>query len=378
MKLRAARRMDGIDRTLIRQIFDSAPAGAINLGLGQPDLPTPPRISLAGAAGIAAGRTVYTSTGGDPALRAAIARRYEPFATGAENVVVTVGSQEAVFASVLTLCDPGDEVLYPDPGYPAYCVVARLVGAVPVAYPLRAARGFRLDPADIEARLTDRTRLVIVCSPSNPTGAVERAEDLARLAELLERRGIAWLSDEIYAGFAYDGPVPSLSSFSREGGLVVSGVSKDLSMTGWRIGWAVGAAAIIARIVVAHQYLVTCASSISQSAALAALSGDAEPERAAYLEIFRRRRALMAEELSRIPRIRFDLPQGAFYFFVDFSAYGSSVDLCRRVLERRKVITIPGEAFGSEGAGYVRISFAATEEQIALGIRAIAEEIGGT
>ncbi len=377
MTLRPARRMDGIDRTLIRQIFDSAPAGAINLGLGQPDLPTPARIALAGAGGIAAGRTAYTSTGGDPALRAAIARRYAPFASGAENVVVTVGSQEAVFASILTLCDPGDEVLYPDPGYPAYPVVARLVGATPVAYPLRPARGFHLDPADVEARLTDRTRVVIVCTPSNPTGAVEREEDLARLASLLEGRGVAWLSDEIYSGFAYDGPVPSLAALSRGGGLVVSGLSKDLSMTGWRIGWAVGAADVIARIVVAHQYLVTCASSVSQCAALAAMSPDSEPERSAYLEVFRRRRVLMAEELSRIPRIRFELPQGAFYFFVDFSAYGSSLELCRRVLERRRVITIPGEAFGSEAAGYVRISFAASDEQLSRGIRAVAEEIRG-
>jgi aspartate/methionine/tyrosine aminotransferase len=375
MTLRAARRMDGVDRTLIRRIFDSAPAGAINLGLGQPDLPTPPRISAAGAAGIAAGRTAYTSTGGDPALRAAIARRYEPFASSADNVVVTVGSQEALFAALLTLCDPGDEVLYPDPGYPAYPVAARLVGAVPIAYPLYAARGFRLDPADVASRLGERSRLVIVCSPSNPTGAVEREDDLKRLADLLQRRGVAWLSDEIYSGFAYDGPVPSLSSFSREGGIVVSGLSKDLSMTGWRIGWAVGPAAILARIVATHQYLVTCASSVSQCAAIAALSPEAEAERAAYLEIFRCRRALMAEELARIPRIRFEPPQGAFYFFVDFSAYGPAIELCRRVLDRRKVITIPGEAFGREAPGYVRLSFAATDDEIVRGIRAIAEEL---
>ncbi len=375
MTLRAARRMDGIDRTLIRQIFDAAPAGAINLGLGQPDLPTPPRISLAGAGGIAAGRTSYTSTGGDPVLRAAIARRYAPFASGPENAVVTVGSQEAVFASVLTLCDPGDEVLYPDPGYPAYPVVARLVGATATSYPLRRERGFRLDPADIESRLGERTRLVIVCSPSNPTGAVEREDDLERLAASLERRGIPWLSDEIYGSFSYDGPAPSLASFSPSGGLVVSGLSKDLCMTGWRVGWAVGPAPIISRIVAAHQYLVTCAPSVSQCAAIAALEPEGDAERGAYLEIFRRRRGLMAEELARIPRIGFELPAGAFYFFADFSAYGSSVDLCRRILERRKVIVIPGEAFGREAAGYVRISYAATEDQIVRGIRAIAEEL---
>src|SRR6185503_331660 len=180
--IREARRMQGIERTLIRRIHDAAPPGSINLGLGQPDLPTPPRISLAGIGGIGAGRTAYTSTAGDPAVRAAIAARYPGFASGAGSVVVTAGSQEAVFASVLTLVDAGDEVLVPDPGYPAYPVIARLLGAAAVPYPLRASRAFRIDPADVEERITDRTRLVIVCSPSNPTGAVDRAEDLERLA----------------------------------------------------------------------------------------------------------------------------------------------------------------------------------------------------
>src|SRR6185295_6846500 len=142
--------------------------------------------------------------------------------------------------------------------------IARLLGASAVPYPLRASRAFRLDPADVEERITDRTRLVIVCSPSNPTGAVDRAEDLERLARLLEARGIAWLSDEIYAGFAYDGPAPSLSAFAPSGGVVVSGLSKDLSMTGWRIGWVAGPPDLAARITAAHQYVVTCASSVSQ------------------------------------------------------------------------------------------------------------------
>ena len=373
--IREARRMQGIERTLIRRIHDAAPPGSINLGLGQPDLPTPPRISLAGIGGIGAGRTAYTSTAGDPAVRAAIAARYPGFAAGAGSVVVTAGSQEAVFASVLTLVDAGDEVLVPDPGYPAYPVIARLLGATAVPYPLRAARAFRLDPADVEDRITDRTRLVIVCSPSNPTGAVDRAEDLERLARLLEARGVAWLSDEIYAGFAYDGPAPSLSAFAPSGGVVVSGLSKDLSMTGWRIGWVAAPPDLAARITAAHQYVVTCASSVSQVAALAALAPEAEPERKAYLEIFRRRRDVMAEELSRIPGIRWEMPGGAFYFFVDVSRHGSSLDLCRRILEKRRVITIPGEAFGPGGAGFVRISYAASEEDIRRGIRAAGEEI---
>ncbi len=377
MSIRPAARMDGIERTLIRQIFDAAPAGAINLGLGQPDLPTPERICLEGIRGIAAGRTSYTSTAGDPALRAAVAACYPGFAVGPESVAITVGSQEAMFASLVTMIDPGDEVLLPDPGYPAYATMARLLGGVPVPYPLRYENGFRVDPEEVEARITARTRVFILCNPSNPTGAVEGAAGLGRLASLLERRGIAWISDEIYSAFVYDGPYTSLSGFSAGGGLVVSSLSKDLSMTGWRLGWVVGPTDAISRIVAAHQYLVTCAPSISQAAALAAVGRAGDHDRRRHVEIFRHRRSLMAEELARIPRIRFHVPRGSFYFFVDIAAYGPSLPLCRRILDRRGVITIPGVAFGVQGEGYLRLSFAASDRDIETGIRALAGELLG-
>lgn len=375
MTLSAARRMDGIERTLIRRIFDSAPPGSINLGLGQPDLPTPARIAVAGVDGIAAGKTAYTSTAGDPALRSAIAQRYPWCARGPGNVVVTIGSQEAVFTSVLTMVDPGDEVLVPDPGYPAYPVIAKLVGGVPVSYPLRPERGFRLDPAEIESRLSPRTRLVVVCSPSNPTGAVDGAAEVDRLADLLSRRGVAWLSDEIYGGFVYEGTARSLSKTFPEGGLVVSGVSKDMSMTGWRIGWVVGPEPLIVRITAAHQYVVTCASSVSQAAALAAVSPEADAERADMLALFRRRRDVMHEELARIPGLTPVWPDGAFYFFLDVRRFGDSIALAERVLARRGVITIPGDAFGPGGAGFLRLSYAASEDDIRKGVRALGDEL---
>jgi aspartate aminotransferase len=372
---RIAARMDGVERTLIRRIFDGAPPGSINLGLGQPDLPTPPGISLAGIEGIASGRTGYTSTAGDPALRAAIARRYPGIARGGEGVVVTIGSQEAVFVAALTLVDPGTEVLVPDPGYPAYPVLARLAGATAVPYPLRPERRFRLDPHDIASRLTERTRLVILCSPSNPTGAIDDDADLARLAALLAERGVPWLSDEIYAGFAYDRPIASIARHAPAGGLVVAGLSKDLSMTGWRIGWAVGPEEIVARLIACHQYVVTCASSVSQTAALAALTPAAEEERRRYLEIFRRRRAVMLEALRAIPGVAVDPPDGAFYVFLDVRPFGSSLAIAERVLRRRRVITIPGEAFGPGGAGFLRISYAASEADIRAGIAGLAAEL---
>jgi aspartate/methionine/tyrosine aminotransferase len=288
---------------------------------------------------------------------------------------VTIGSQEAMFAACLTLLDPGDELLYPDPGYPAYPVVARLVGAVGVPYPLSPDRGFRLDPEDVRSRLSERTRLVLVCSPSNPTGAIHRASDLERLARMLDEHGAAWVSDEIYSAYRYDVPCPSLSTLSPGNGVVVSGLSKDMSMTGWRVGWVAGPPHIVTRIVAAHQYLVTCASTLSQKAALAAFTEQGERERDRLIARFRRRRDLMATELTRVPGIRFDLPEGAFYFFVDVSRHGPCLPLAHRILERTGVVTIPGVAFGSGGEGYLRLSYAAAEEDIVRGVRAIASEL---
>jgi len=366
---RTAERLEGVDRTLIRRIFDAAPPGSINLGLGQPDLPTPPRIALAGIDAIASGRTAYTSTGGDPAVRAAVARRYPHAARGAAGAMVTIGSQEAVFVAVMSLAGPGDEVLVPDPGYPAYPVLARLAGAVAVPYPLRPERAFRLDADDVAARLTARTRLVILCSPSNPTGAIDEDFELSRLAATLARAGVPFLSDEIYASFAYDGAAASISRHAPDGGLIVSGLSKDVAMTGWRLGWVVGPEEIVARLVACHQYVVTCASSISQAAALSALGPEGDVERARILEIFRARRAVMLEALRAIGR-DVSPPDGAFYFFVDVRDRGGSMAIAERLLAQR-VITIPGEAFGPGGAGFLRLSYAAREEDIRTGVEAL-------
>lgn len=375
MTLRPANRVANLERTLIRQIFDSAPADAINLGLGQPDLPTPAVAALGGVGAIAAGKTGYTSTAGDPELRAALARHYDGVASGPDGVLVTVGSQEAMFASCMALLDPGDELLYPDPGYPAYPMVARLIGARGVPYPLRSDRAFQLDPADVEQRITSRTRAVILCAPSNPTGAGIDDRDLERIVEMLAARGIAWLSDEIYSAFYYAGTFRSPGEIAPGGGLVISSLSKDLSMTGWRVGWVIGEPALLSRIVATHQYVVTCACSVSQRAALAAFSPAGARARSAYVERFRERRDLMGEALSRLPGIRFHRPDGAFYYFVDVSCYGDAVSLCRRILERRNVVTIPGDAFGEGGRGFMRISFAADSQAIREGLRRIGEEL---
>jgi aspartate/methionine/tyrosine aminotransferase len=375
LKIVPASRVADLERTLIRRIFDAAPPDAINLGLGQPDLASPLSVALAGVTAIAHGETAYGSTAGDPVLRASIAETYPGFLAGADDVLITVGSQEAMFVTCLALLDPGDELLYPDPGYPAYPTVARLVGARGVPYPLRADNGFRIDVDEIESRLSERTRAVIVTEPSNPTGAFSERGALERLAGRLEARGVPWISDEIYAGFAYERELVSLSAIAPAGGLVVSGLSKDASMTGWRIGWVATPQAILRRIVAAHQYAVTCASRVCQLAARAAYTDEGRAERRRYLEIFRQRRDLMGAELGKIEGLRFEPPDGAFYYFVDVSRFGDSLTVAKRILERRNVVTIPGVAFGPGGEGFLRLSFAASDEQIREGVRRIAEEL---
>ena len=376
MRWKPARRVADVERTLIRRIFDEAPPDAINLGLGQPDLPSPPSVSLAGIAGIARGETGYSSTAGDVELREAIAAGYPGQASSADGVLITVGSQEAMYLACLCLLDPGDELLYPDPGYPGYETVGRLVGARTIPYPLHPDNGFRIRAADIGQRLSDRTGLVVVCEPSNPTGAISDPAELKLLADRLGNRGIPWVSDEIYAGYAYERKLTPIWRLAPGGGLVISGLSKDMSMTGWRIGWVAGEPEIVAKMTAAHQYLATCAPRVSQTAALGAFSDAGRADRDRYLAMFRRRRELMGSALDHVPNIRHNPPDGAFYYFVDVSSHGSSLEIARRILHNCRVVVIPGEAFGDCGRGFLRISFAASEGDIREGVRRIAGELG--
>jgi aspartate aminotransferase len=362
MSLPVARRHAALRRTLIRELFESAPPDTLNLGLGQPDLVTPEPIRRAGVRAIEEGWTGYSPTAGYPGLREAVAERYPGFCSGPEGVVVTVGAEEAVCLALFTLLDPGDEVLVPDPGFPSYPVVTRLAGGVPVPYPLRAERGFELDPADIEKRLGERTRLVILCNPSNPAGAVEEEATLRELARLAERRDFYWLADEIYEAFDYESRHVSLARLSDRG-LVVSGVSKSLSMTGWRIGWLASAdPAFAAKATALHQYLVTCSCSISQRAAEAALGEEGRACQRELVERFRRRRDLLRASLEQKAGLSLSPPRGAFYLFADVRRWGNSLALARRLIDEARVMTVPGEAFGAQAAGWLRLSYAASEE----------------
>lgn len=373
-RLDPAARVRGVQRTLIRRMFDAAGPDAINLGLGEPDLATPPSVAAEGIDAIREGATRYTATAGDPALREAIAKRY---GQRADRIVITAGSQEALFVAMMAMIDSGDEVLVPDPGYPAYATLVRLAGGRAVTYPLRRDRGYRVDPVDLEARLTDATRAVVVCSPGNPTGAIHADRDLRRIARTLSSRGVAWLSDEVYREIRFDDrAAPSLHDHDPDGGVVVSGFSKDLAMTGWRIGWASVPPGLYDAVLSVHQHVVTCAPSIAQRAGRAAAGAVGDEARREHLGILGRRRACMLESLDGTPGVRFDPPEGGLFCFVAVDGCDDSLGLALRLLHEHGVLTIPGVAFGPGGEGCVRLSFAASDAAIRDGVARFRRGIG--
>ena len=370
-----ARRLRGIQKSMIRQVFDRARPGSINLGLGEPDLPTPDVIRREAARVVTEEQNGYTTHAGLPALRELIASDYPPLRLAPDGVVVTAGSQEALYLALLTLVDEGDEVLLPDPGFVAYPTIVRMAGGVPRTYRMPAAAGFGFDAEEFRRALTPRTRAVVCISPSNPTGRVLARADLAAMAEALRGTGVFVVSDEIYRELYYGGERPaSISEFYPERTVVVSGLSKALSMTGWRLGWLCGHEGVVRSALVLHGYTTTCASTVSQKAALAAWTEEAAAARASFRDTFRARRdhllKLLAEELGR----RAVTPEGAFYAMVDVSDYGDSMRAAEACLAHG-VITVPGAAFGPEGEGFLRVSFCADLPVIGEGVRRIGEAL---
>lgn len=372
-----ATRLRGIEKSMIRQLFDRAPAGSINLGLGEPDLPTPEVIRRAAVRVIQEEQNGYTSHAGLPALRELVAAEYPQLEATPDNVIITAGSQEALYLALMTLVDAGDEVLLPDPGFVAYPTIVRMAGGHPVFYRLPAQDNFAFDAEDFRRRLTPRTKVVVCISPSNPTGRTLTREELASMADALRDSDAYVISDEIYREIYFGDARPasiSEQTFARHRSIVISGLSKSMSMTGWRTGWMCGAAEVVKSALVLHGYVTTCASTVSQKAALAAWTNEAEEARRETRRIFRARRdellSLIARELN-LPAVA---PDGAFYLMLDVSAHGSSLAVAERLLEHG-VITVPGSAFGSEGEGYLRLSFCADVPRLAEGIRRIKEAL---
>lgn len=356
-----------IEKSPIRKISDRAKPGDISLGLGEPDLPTPDVIRQAAIRVIAGQQNGYTLQAGLPKLRERVAADYPDLKLTADQVVITAGSQEALYLALMTLVQSGDEVLIPDPGFVAYPSIVRMAGGIPITYRMGAETGFSFSAESFRQSISPRTKVVVCVSPSNPTGRTLSAADLSEIAAALKGTGIYLLSDEIYRDIYFSEERPLSASSFYERTIVISGLSKSMSMTGWRLGWICGDASVIRSALVLHGYVTTCAATVSQKAALAAWSTEGDAARAEIRQTFHRRRDYLIQLIRRELGLDAVVPDGAFYTMVNVSEHGNSLAVAEKLLEHG-VITIPGSAFGNEGEGYLRISFCADEAQLEEGV----------
>jgi len=340
--------------------------GTISLTIGQPDFPTPTHIKEAAKQAIDNDYTVYTHNAGYLELREAASNyvkdKYKLSYDPANEVIVTSGASEGIDITFRTILIPGNEVILPGPVYPGYEPIIKMCGATPV-YADTTKNGFRLTADILEKYITENTRCIVLPYPSNPTGVTLSAEELLDIAELVRGKDIFILADEIYSELVFDQEHVSIATFLKEQTIVLNGLSKSHSMTGWRIGLLFAPAAISQHILKVHQYNVTCASSISQRAALAALTAgrdDAIPMKTEYA----RRREYVYSRLQAM-KLEIVKPNGAFYFFIKLpEGYASSLDFCLKLVQQEKVAVVPGDAFSPLGEGYFRISYAYSMETL--------------
>ncbi len=355
----------------IRKFFDLLQnmEGVISLGVGEPDFTTPWTIREAAIYSITQGHTMYTSNYGTMELRRAIAahleRLYGVNYDPATEILVTIGVSEALDLSLRALIDPGDEVLISDPCYVAYSPCAILAGGVPVPVPTHVSDQFSLQASEVERRLTDRSKVMLLGYPCNPTGAVMDRTDLTAIAELVQRKDLIVVADEIYDQLVYDGSHTCFASLPgmRERTVLLGGFSKSYAMTGWRVGYAAAPAEILEAMMKVHQYVTMCAPTMSQDAALEALkrgSRDVDEMRESY----DRRRRFIVSELNNMGLTCFE-PKGAFYAFPSITSTGlSSDEFAERLLVEEKVAVVPGSAFGACGEGFVRCCYATSLDEI--------------
>ncbi|MEC0229707.1 aminotransferase A [Paenibacillus alba] len=354
--------------------------GALTLTIGQPDFPTPRHIIEAGQRALDQNKTVYTQNPGLLELREAVSHfvklKYGQTYRAADEIIVTAGASQAVDITLRTILTPGAEVIIPAPIYPGYEPLIRLAGGVPVYVDTRN-NGLKLTADILEPYLTANTRCVILCYPSNPTGQVLTEKELADLAQLLEDRDLFILSDEIYSELVYGQSHHSITTIGkiREKTIVINGLSKSHAMTGWRIGFTLAPAYLTEHMIKVHQYNVTCASSVSQYAALEALTvgvDDALPMRSAY----EARRNYVYDRLVAMG-IDLEKPDGAFYLFPSIAKFGlSSMNFTMKLLQEEHVAVVPGDAFTSYGEGFIRISYAYSQEVLEQSLDRLARFVG--
>lgn len=362
------------------QALEAAGRRIIHLEIGQPDAPTFQNIAQAGMDAIAEGYTRYTPSAGIPALRKAIAEdagRRRGISIDPEQVVIGPGAKPALFFPTLALVRPGDEVIYPDPGFPTYAAMIEVAGGVPVPVPLREEQDFSFDLDAFDRLVSERTRMIVLNSPSNPTGGVMPLSALEHIAEVACQRDIWVLSDEIYARLVYESPAPSIAALPgmAERTIICDGFSKTYAMTGWRLGYGVMPKPLAERVELLLTHSVGCTASFTQIAGLEAINGPQEQVEAVVAEYRRRRDALVAG-LNAIPGVRCRLPQGAFYAFPNVTAFGRPSDwLAEYLLEEAGVALLPGVSFGKNGEGYLRLCFANSLENILQALEQMKEAL---
>ncbi len=337
----------------------------IHLELGEPDFHPAKAVNDALKRAIDEGKDRYCPVIGVPALREAISvylRETRNVNVSPQNIVIAPGCKIVLFMAMMALIDPGDEVLYPDPGFPGYSSITLGLGGIPVPFELSARNHLQPDPDEIEAKITPRTKVLITNSPGNPTGTVYTGEVQRRLAELAVKHDLLVLSDEIYARIIYGGTYVSMMSYPgmEERTLIIDGFSKSFAMTGWRLGYATAPARIVPALDLLVVNTYTCVAEFSQYGAMEALR-DREGATPRMVAEFARRREQFVRGLNRVPGFRCVPPEGAFYAWVDVSEAGRSAEeICKIMLEEAGVAAIPGAAFGPTGADFVRFSFASS------------------
>jgi len=368
----------GIKKGAIRAMFDRAKKfpGLINLGIGEPDLNTPAEVVEEGCKALRSGKTRYTANAGIIELRTEIAKHLNNYnlSVNPENeIIVTIGGMGALALCLLVTIAPGDEVLLQDPQWLNYFSQIKFCGGIPISVPVYEENEFKISLESIKKRITSKTKILMLNSPNNPTGAVLDYDDLKDIARLVKKYDLLVVSDEVYSTFVYDGGKHySIASIDGmlERTIVVNSFSKSFAMTGWRIGFAAGNSQIIEKMVRLQENLVACANSSSQYAAIKALSIFNKTDK--MIEVYRKRRNIIVDGLNSIRGISCCKPKGSFYVFPNIKKLGkNSETIANELLEKAKVITIPGSAFGPHGEGYLRISYANSEENIREAVRRV-------
>jgi aspartate/methionine/tyrosine aminotransferase len=350
----------------------------IHMEIGEPDFDTPAHIRARAERALEEGQTHYVPSPGIPALREEIAAyisRTRGIPVSPEEVVVVPGGKPIMYFTIMALVDPGDEVIYPNPGFPIYESVIRFMGGIPVPAPLLEERDFTLDVEDLKRKITPKTKLIILNSPSNPTGGVISPEDIKEIALAVAGKPIMVLSDEIYDRLVYEGDVRSIAAEPgmKDQTIILDGFSKTYAMTGWRLGYGVmpkELAALVSKLITNS---VSCTPPFVQLAGVAALTGPQDGPAAMRAEFLRRRDAIV-KGLNEIPGVSCKLPRGAFYVFPNIKSFGmTSKQMADYLLYEGNVAALGGTAFGEYGEGYIRLSYATSMENIQEGLRRMRE-----